>query len=92
MPETLFGTVGRIDELNLTGKTELQFIAEALADRGFTLDDIRERFPEVDASYIKEIERFASNWGSFHILPGARDVLEAISTHPRYYSSLHSLR
>src|SRR5467141_2228588 len=77
--EAVFGTAGRIDEVPLTGKTDLQFIAEALADE-FTQSDIMERIQEVSNRYLCEIERAISNGAEFHVLPGVREALEAIST------------
>ncbi len=56
-------TVGRIDELALSGKTDLQFICDAFVVADFMQNDIRERLPEVNASYLREIERFNSNGG-----------------------------
>jgi phosphoglycolate phosphatase len=85
--ETCFGTVGRIDEVPLTGKTDLQFIAEALADE-CTQTDIMERLQEVSNRYLCEIERATSNGVEFNVLPGAREALEAISSNPRYHSAL----
>ena len=59
-----------------------------MTDEGFTQEDIRARLAEIDACYIEEIERFATNGDSFHVLPGVRDSLEALTGHPRYRSSL----
>ncbi len=82
--EAVFGTAGRIDEVPLTGMTDLQYIAESLSCEGITRDAILERIGEVSARYFCEIERAASNGAEFHVLPGVRDALEAVSEHPRY--------
>jgi hypothetical protein len=86
--ETVFGTVGRIDELTLSGKTDLQFIADALVEEGFTPDDIHARLAEIDACYLKEIERFANDGDSFYILPGVKEFLKAVSAERRYRSAI----
>ena len=86
--ETVFGTVGRIDELTLSGKTDLQFIRDALTNEGFTPEDIQARLPEIDAIYLREIDRYATNGDAFHVLPGVRELLEALAGHRRYRSAL----
>src|SRR5258707_1006299 len=85
--DSVFGTVGRIDEVSLTGMTDLQFIADALAGE-FTQTDIMERLQEISTRYLCEIKRAVSNGSEFHVLPGVREALEVISTSPRYHSAL----
>src|SRR5260370_33496424 len=85
--EAVFGRTGRIDEVPLTGKTDLQFIVEALAGE-FTQTDIMERLEEISNRYLCEIERAISKGAEFHVLPGVREALEAISNHPRYHMAL----
>src|SRR6266446_2631110 len=82
--ETVFGTAGRIDEVPLTGMTDLRYIAESLSCEGITREAIFERIGEISARYFCEIERAASNGAEFHVLPGVRDALEAVSQHSRY--------
>src|SRR5437773_9568772 len=82
--EAVFGTTGRIDEVALTGMTDLQYIAEALSCEGFTREAILERIGEISDRYFCEIERAASNGARFRVLPGVRDALEAVPQHPRY--------
>jgi phosphoglycolate phosphatase len=86
--EAIFGTTGRVDDMPLTGKTDLQFIAEALSSEGFTSTQISERIQEVSNRYLCEIQRAISNGAEFHVLPGVREALEAISVNPRYHSAL----
>lgn len=88
--EAVFGTAGRIDEAPLTGKTDLQFITEALLPEGFTRAEISESIQEVSNRYLSEIERAVSKGAEFHVLPGVRQALEVISTNPRYHSALLS--
>src|SRR5260370_2386358 len=73
--EAVFGTAGRIDEVPLTGKTDLQFIAEALLSEGFTRAEISESLQEVSNRYLCEIERAISNGSQFHILPRVRETI-----------------
>jgi phosphoglycolate phosphatase len=85
--EAVFGTAGRIDEVPLTGMTDLQYIAEALASE-FTQTDIMERLQEISNRYLCEIERARSTGAEFHVLPGVRETLKAVLTSPRYHSAL----
>ena len=41
--EDVFGTSGRLAQMKVSGMTDLQIVAEALRDEGFTHDDVRER-------------------------------------------------
>src|SRR5687767_2483817 len=87
--EEIFGTSGRLAELQVSGMTDLQIVYEALNDAGFTQDDILAR-AEVLVSRLTEEARRVTGNGSrfFELLPGARETLEALDVHPRYLSAL----
>src|SRR5919205_1236923 len=53
----VFGTAGRLPEMTVSGMTDLQIVAEALRDEGFTHEQIRERARELTALYLEELER-----------------------------------
>ncbi|HEX8772397.1 MAG TPA: haloacid dehalogenase-like hydrolase [Pyrinomonadaceae bacterium] len=87
--ESVFGTAGRLAELSVSGMTDLQIVAEALRDEGFTPRQIRERLDELRAIYMREMERVTSESKHlFHLLPGVREALEAAEANPRYRSAL----
>ncbi len=90
--ESVFGTTGRLNEMTVSGMTDLQIVAEALRDEGFTHERIRERVHELRTRYMLEMERTvnAAPHGEelFQLLPGVRETLEALSAHPRYLSAL----
>lgn len=87
--ESVFGTAGRLAELSVSGMTDLQIVAEALRDEGFTPRQIRERLDELRSIYMREMERVTSEGQqSFYLLPGAREALEAVAANPRYRSAL----
>lgn len=88
MLKTVFGTTGRLDQLSVSGMTDLQIVGEALRDEGFTAAQIRERVAELSASYMSEMERVTSREQLFELLPGVREILEAVKAHPRYHSAL----
>ncbi len=89
MLEEVFGTAGRLPEMKVSGMTDLQIVGEALKHEGFTNDHIRERVHELRESYMKAMHKFTGNGEEvFEVLPGVREVLQAVTDHPRYQSAL----
>ena len=90
--ESIFGTAGRINEMRVSGMTDLQIIGEALSDHGITGEHVRERVEEIRTRFMIEMERVAATATPddplFRLLPGAREILERVRPHPRYRSSL----
>ncbi|HYE64815.1 MAG TPA: haloacid dehalogenase-like hydrolase [Pyrinomonadaceae bacterium] len=87
--EAVFGTSGRLAEMYVSGMTDLQIVLEALRDEGFTHEHVRARIDDLRTRYIQEMERAASGEERlFHLLPGAREALEAAAEHSRYRSAL----
>ena len=84
----VFGTAGRLGELSVSGMTDLQIVAEALRDEGFTAEQVRVRAQELLPLYLEELERLTRREELYHALPGARESLEAVEGHPRYLNSL----
>src|SRR5437588_439647 len=89
MLEEVFGTAGCLAEMQVSGMTDLQIVAEALRDEGFTHEQIRERVDDLRTRYMQEMERATRNDTKlFYLLPGVREVLAATSSHPRYHNAL----
>lgn len=87
--EAVFGTAGRLSELSVSGMTDLQIVAEALRDEGFTPAQIRERMDDLRALYMREMQRVTGAVAEpFYVLPGVREALEAARANPRYRSAL----
>ena len=87
--EEVFGTAGRLSEMQVSGMTDLQIVGEALKEEGFTHVHIRERVAELRTVYLREIERATGNGSqAFTVLPGVRETLAAVAAHPRYRSAL----
>jgi phosphoglycolate phosphatase-like HAD superfamily hydrolase len=87
--ENVFGTAGRLAGMSVSGMTDLQIIEEALRDEGFTHETIRERIDELRDVYMQAMEGAAGNGQElFHLLPGVRELFDALSRHPRYLSAL----
>ncbi|MEP6636301.1 MAG: haloacid dehalogenase-like hydrolase [Acidobacteriota bacterium] len=89
MLEGVFGTAGRLGEMQVSGMTDLQIIAEALRDEGFTKEQVMERIDHLRERYMEEMKRATGNGTEFfELLPGAREILAAVAAHPRYHSAL----
>ena len=87
--EEIFGTSGRLGEMQVSGMTDLQIVYEALSDHGFTQDEIFERVQVLASRLTEEAKRVTGNGTKFfELLPGVRETLQALSDHPRYESAL----
>jgi phosphoglycolate phosphatase-like HAD superfamily hydrolase len=84
----VFGTAGRLDEMVVSGMTDLQIFVEALQSEGFTAEQVRERLPELIPSFLEGMKRMAAEGELFTALPGARAALEVVEREPRYLNSL----
>jgi phosphoglycolate phosphatase len=85
----VFGTAGRLPEMVVSGMTDLQIVGEALKHEGFSNEDIFERIDHLRESYMTAMRRATGNGEEFfQVLPGAREVLQAVHEHPRYRSAL----
>lgn len=87
--EEIFGTSGQLATMRVSGMTDLQIIAEALSEEGYSHHDIRQRIHEVSQRLTEEARRVTGNGEQFfELLPGVRETLEALEAHPRYESAL----
>lgn len=87
--EEIFGTSGRLANMRVSGMTDLQIIAEALKEEGYSHHDIRQRIHEVSQRLTEEARRVTGNGEQFfELLPGVKETLEALAAHPRYESAL----
>jgi phosphoglycolate phosphatase-like HAD superfamily hydrolase len=87
--EEVFGTSGRLANMRVSGMTDLQIIAEALRDEGFSHHDIREQIHHLSEKLTAEARKITGNGEPFfEVLPGVKETLEVLSNHPRYRSAL----
>src|SRR5262249_9999287 len=87
--EKVFGTAGKLPEMRVSGMTDLQIVCEALNDRGFTPENVRERVEELRSCYMREMRRVTDNAEQFfHLLPGVKEALRLLQDHHRYRSAL----
>ncbi|HWO00119.1 MAG TPA: HAD family hydrolase [Blastocatellia bacterium] len=84
----VFGTFGRIGEVDFGGKTDLAIYREALEPEGIAFDAIRERLPSVEAAMVELMDRMASTGAVYSLCPGVQELLEALSRDKRFVISL----
>ena len=88
MLEDVFGTCGRISEIDFGGKTDLAIYREALECEGITFDQIRERLPRVEAMMVALLEEMAQTGEVYRLCPGVRELLDALAADSRFVTSL----
>jgi len=87
--EEIFGTSGRLADMQVSGMTDLQIVYEALSNEGFTQHDIAARVQVLTSRLTEEARKITSNGTTFfEVLPGVRETLQALSQHQRYQSAL----
>jgi phosphoglycolate phosphatase-like HAD superfamily hydrolase len=87
--EHVFGTAGQLERMRVSGMTDLQIVAQALQDEGFTHQHVTERVDQFREQYMVEMRRVTRNGlRFFEVLPGVREVLQLVKGHPRYSSAL----
>jgi phosphoglycolate phosphatase len=84
----VFGTCGRINEVDFAGKTDLAIYREALECEGVTPVQIRERLPLIEAATVEILNHLASTGEVFRLCPGVRELLDALSVDSRFLPSL----
>ena len=87
--EEIFGTAGRLADLQVSGMTDLQIVFEALREEGISQDEILARAEVLVSRLTEEARRVTGNGTKFfELLPGVRETLEPLDAHPRYQSAL----
>lgn len=87
--EEVFGTAGRLGDMQVSGMTDLQIVFEALSHAGISQEEILARAEVLVARLTEEARRVTGNGTKFfELLPGVSETLEALAAHPRYESAL----
>src|SRR5258705_8621454 len=87
--EEIFGTSGSLQNMRVSGMTDLQIVGEALSDEGFTPDDVLERIHQLSQRLTEEARKVTGNGEPFfELLPGVQETLQTLTDHPRYRSAL----
>src|SRR5215470_18405211 len=84
----IFGTCGRLDQVDFAGKTDLAIYHEALAPEGFTVEMIQCRVPDIEAGMAEVLARMAADGVVFEVCAGVRELLEALGNDDRFITSL----
>lgn len=87
--EEIFGTAGRLSDMQVSGMTDLQIIFEALAEAGVSQERILAQVELLSRRLTEEARRVTGNGVQFfQLLPGVRETLHVLHEHPRYRSAL----
>lgn len=85
----VFGTAGRLAEIEVSGMTDLQIVYEALMNEGISQDDVMAQIQILGPRITEEARKITGNGAQFfELLPGARETLQAVADNPRYQSAL----
>jgi phosphoglycolate phosphatase len=88
MLEEVFGTCGRISEVDFGGRTDLSIYREALECEGITAAEIRERLPQMETMMVALIEEMAATGEVYCLCAGVRELLDSLATDSRFVTSL----
>jgi len=86
--QQIFGTCGRLDQVDFAGKTDLAIYHEALHCEGFTIDMVMEKVPAIEAGMAEVLAGMAASGAVFELCGGVRELLNALATDDRFITSL----
>ncbi|HKV41389.1 MAG TPA: HAD hydrolase-like protein [Blastocatellia bacterium] len=84
----IFGSCGRISEVDFAGKTDLGIYKEAFESEGVDLASILSRLPDIEEGMSRIIDQMAVGGAVYHLCSGVRELLEALGTDSRFIPSL----
>lgn len=84
----VFGTCGRINEVDFAGKTDLAIYREALECEGITPANIRERLWMIEEATVEILNHLSSTGEVFQLCAGVRELLDALADDSRFLTSL----
>src|SRR5262245_44856117 len=79
----IFGTCGRLDQVDFAGKTDLAIYHEALEVEGFTIEMIKDRIADLEAGMGEVLAQMAASGQVFELCAGVRELLEVLTTDDR---------
>lgn len=89
--ERVFGSAGRLDELQVSGMTDTQIAYEALKEEGFTPEQILEETSKLLEVFKEEMSRVISNQTNhYRRFEGAKKILEKTDKSPLFINALLS--
>jgi phosphoglycolate phosphatase-like HAD superfamily hydrolase len=84
----IFGSCGRISEVDFAGKTDLAIYREALECVGISPAEIKGRLPALEAEMVNILYELASTGEVFQVCKGVSQLLEHLATETRLLPSL----
>ncbi len=84
----IFGTYGRISEVDFGGRTDLSIYREALECEGVTMEVIRELLPVIETKMVEILAGLAATGEVFRLCTGVRELLDAIHENEILFPSL----
>ena len=84
----IFGTCGRIAEVDFGGRTDLSIYREALECEGITMEVIHKHLPVIEARMVAILEELAATGEVFKLCAGVRELLDAIYEDEKLFPSL----
>jgi phosphoglycolate phosphatase-like HAD superfamily hydrolase len=84
----VFGTCGRISEVDFAGQTDLAIYREALECDGVGFETVIQCLPRVEQAMVELLARMSETGEVYRLCPGVRELLEALSSDRRFVSSL----
>ena len=84
----MFGTCGRIAEVDFAGKTDLAIYREALECEGVSRETIRDYLPRLESRMVEILERLSATGETFRLCRGVKDLLERLRPDSRFLPTL----
>jgi phosphoglycolate phosphatase len=84
----IFGTCGRIREVDFGGRTDLSIYREALECEGISIELIHQKLPQVEAQMVRILESLAATGEVFRLCLGVRELLDSLREDERFFPSL----
>ena len=84
----IFGTSGRLGEIQVSGMTDFQIFYESLQSEGFTIEKVRAKLPELLEIFPLEMKRAIAGDKTHKLFDGVHEILQAASENPRFVNAL----
>jgi phosphoglycolate phosphatase len=84
----VFGTSGKLEELQVSGMTDFQIFYESLLHEGFTVESVREKLPELLEVFPLEMQRVVDGEKTHKLFGGVKEILQATKENPKFINAL----
>ncbi|HEY6331094.1 MAG TPA: HAD hydrolase-like protein [Blastocatellia bacterium] len=86
--EEIFGTCGRIADVDFAGKTDLGIYKEALECEGVSEGDVLRQIPVIEEAMREILLAMSKDGPVFKLCPGVQPLIETLSSDSRFVLSL----